>query len=165
MSTTFARLAPRLQDAIGTRLGWTSLRAVQEEAGGVILDGDNAIVLAPTAGGKTEAAMFPTLSMLLSEPSEGVGALYIAPIKALLNNQADRLGNYTEMVGLGALWLRHRAVVNEYVYTAGAHALCDRLGHRATLAEEQALFPLRNDRSLLGSVCNAGGQMHSHLAA
>ena len=62
MSTTFARFAPRLQDAIGTRLGWTALRAVQEEAGAAILDGDNAIVLAPTAGGKTEASMFPTLS-------------------------------------------------------------------------------------------------------
>jgi ATP-dependent Lhr-like helicase len=33
-------------------------------------------------------------------PADGVGALYIAPIKALLNNQADRLGLYTEMVGL-----------------------------------------------------------------
>jgi ATP-dependent helicase Lhr and Lhr-like helicase len=98
--TTFARFAPRLQEAIGTRLGWTSLRAVQEEAGAAILDGDNCIVLAPTAGGKTEASMFPTLSMLLTDPVESVGALYIAPIKALLNNQAERLGAYTEMVGL-----------------------------------------------------------------
>jgi ATP-dependent helicase Lhr and Lhr-like helicase len=98
--TTFSRLAPRLQQAVGTRLGWTSLRPVQEEAGAAILDGDNCIVLAPTAGGKTEASMFPTLSMLLSEPVQSVGALYIAPIKALLNNQAERLGMYTEMVGL-----------------------------------------------------------------
>ena len=29
-----------------------------------------------------------------------MGAIYVAPIKALLNNQADRLGLYTEMVGL-----------------------------------------------------------------
>ena len=29
-----------------------------------------------------------------------MGVLYVAPIKALLNNQADRLGLYTEMVGL-----------------------------------------------------------------
>ena len=27
-----------------------------------MLDGDNAVVLAPTAGGKTEASMFPAIS-------------------------------------------------------------------------------------------------------
>jgi ATP-dependent Lhr-like helicase len=98
--TTFARLSPRLQQAIVSRLGWTSLRPVQDLAGEALLAGHNAVVLAPTAGGKTEAAMFPTLSTLIDHPAEGVGALYIAPIKALLNNQAERLGQYTEMVAL-----------------------------------------------------------------
>ncbi len=98
--SAFSRFAPRLQEAIVARLGWTSLRPVQELAGEALLDGCNAVVLAPTAGGKTEAAMFPTLSGLVTEPPEGVAALYIAPIKALLNNQAERLGQYTEMVGL-----------------------------------------------------------------
>jgi hypothetical protein len=55
-------------------------------------------ILAPTAGGKTEASIFPTLSHMVENEPEGVGALYIAPIKALLNNRADRLGLYTEMV-------------------------------------------------------------------
>lgn len=100
MSTTFARLHPRLQQAIVARLGWTSLRPVQELAGDVILGGQHAIVLAPTAGGKTEAALFPVISSLLERQPAGVGALYVAPIKALLNNQAERLGTYTEMVGL-----------------------------------------------------------------
>jgi ATP-dependent Lhr-like helicase len=98
--TVFARFQSRLQEAIGTRLGWSSLRPVQELAGEAILDGKNAVVLAPTAGGKTEASIFPTLSLLMQEQLEGLGALYIAPIKALLNNQATRLGGYTEMVGL-----------------------------------------------------------------
>ncbi len=98
--SAFSRFPPRLQEAIVSRLGWTSLRAVQEEAGEALLDGDNAVVLAPTAGGKTEASIFPTLAMLLDQPADTVGALYIAPIKALLNNQEDRLGTYTEMVGL-----------------------------------------------------------------
>lgn len=100
MVTTFARLAPRLQDAIVSRLGWSSLRPVQELAGQALLDGHNAVVLAPTAGGKTEASMFPTLSMLMEKPPQGVGAIYVAPIKALLNNQAHRLGEYTQMVGM-----------------------------------------------------------------
>lgn len=98
--SVFARLAPRLQEAIVARLGWTSLRPVQEAAGEALLNGHNAVILAPTAGGKTEASMFPTLSQMVQSPPTGVGALYIAPIKALLNNQAERLGLYTEMVGL-----------------------------------------------------------------
>jgi ATP-dependent Lhr-like helicase len=98
--TIFSQLAPRLQQAIVARLGWSSLRPVQELAGTALLAGQNAVVLAPTAGGKTEASIFPTLSMLLDGAADGVGALYIAPIKALLNNQAERLGTYTEMVGL-----------------------------------------------------------------
>ena len=103
--SAFSRFPPSLQEAIVARLGWTELRPVQELAAHAILDGHNAIVLAPTAGGKTEASMFPVLARLLEEPPSGVGALYIAPIKALLNNQAERLGLYTEMVGLGRfLW-------------------------------------------------------------
>lgn len=98
--TTFARLDPALQSAIVTRLGWTSLRPVQELAGAALLDGHNAVVLAPTAGGKTEASIFPALSLALHRPPRGVGILYVAPIKALLNNQAERLGHYCEMVGL-----------------------------------------------------------------
>jgi ATP-dependent helicase Lhr and Lhr-like helicase len=98
--SVFARFAPRLQEAIVARLGWTTLRPVQELAGEAILAGKNAVVLAPTAGGKTEASVFPTLSGLVNDPPHSVGALYIAPIKALLNNQSHRLEQYTEMVGL-----------------------------------------------------------------
>lgn len=100
-ASAFSRFPPRLQQAIVARLGWSGLREVQELAGHAILDGKNAVVLAPTAGGKTEASMFPVLANLLAHPGTGesVRALYIAPIKALLNNQAERLGLYTEMVG------------------------------------------------------------------
>jgi ATP-dependent Lhr-like helicase len=73
--SVFARFAPRLQEAIFARLGWTSLRPVQEKAGHAILEGWNAVVLAPTAGGKTEAAMFPAISRLVDEPTGFVGLL------------------------------------------------------------------------------------------
>lgn len=98
--SVFSRFPERLQHAIAHRLGFTSLRPVQELAGEAILDGKNAIVLAPTAGGKTEAAIFPVLAGLMERPPTGVGAIYLAPIKALLNNQEVRLGEYAEMVGL-----------------------------------------------------------------
>ena len=98
--SVFSRFAPRLQEAIVGRLGRSSLRPVQEEAGEALLGGYNAVILAPTAGGKTEASVFPMLSLMVDEQPRGVGVVYIAPIKALLNNQRDRLGVYTEMVGL-----------------------------------------------------------------
>ena len=100
MVSVFSRLAPRLQDAIVARLGWSSLRPVQELGGSAILSGKNSVILAPTAGGKTEAALFPILSNMVETQPDGLGAIYVAPIKALLNNQSERLGLYTEMVGL-----------------------------------------------------------------
>ncbi|NMO18158.1 DEAD/DEAH box helicase [Pyxidicoccus fallax] len=98
--SVFSRFPPRMQEAIVSRLGFTGLRPVQELTARELLDGSNAVVLAPTAGGKTEAALFPILADLMERPVAGVGALYVAPIKALLNNQEERLGIYTEMVGL-----------------------------------------------------------------
>ena len=120
MDSVFARFPPRLQEAIVSRLGWSTLRPVQERAGHALLDGKNAIILAPTAGGKTEAAMFPMLARLIEREPAGVGLLYIAPLRALLNNQAERLGTYTSMVGLRRfLWhgdikdSQKRAFLNE----------------------------------------------------
>ncbi len=98
--SVFHGFPDRLQYAIANTLGFTSLRPVQELAGEAIEAGKNAVVLAPTAGGKTEASMFPVIAGLMREPPSGVGAIYVAPIKALLNNQEVRLGQYTQMVGL-----------------------------------------------------------------
>jgi ATP-dependent Lhr-like helicase len=89
--SVFARFSPRCRRP--SWRAWVEPPAPGARAGG---RGDpgrhNAVMLAPTAGGKTEASMFPTLSMLVEHQPEGVGAIYIAPIKALLNNQAERLG-------------------------------------------------------------------------
>ncbi len=100
--SAFSRFDPLLQEKIVANLGWTSLRPVQDMAAHEILDGRNCVVLAPTAGGKTEAAMFPVLSGCLRNQEPGLRALYICPTRALLNNQEDRLGRYADMVGLGA---------------------------------------------------------------
>jgi ATP-dependent Lhr-like helicase len=94
------RLHPHLQHAIIHDLGWRSLRPVQELTIDAILDGCNAVVLAPTAGGKTEASIFPVLSRILAENLKPVCALYVCPIRALLNNQEERLSSYARMVGL-----------------------------------------------------------------
>ncbi|WP_274622085.1 DEAD/DEAH box helicase [Myxococcus fulvus] len=100
--SAFHRLHPQLRHALVNELGWRSLRPVQELATEAILDGCNAVVLAPTAGGKTEASLFPVLSRILSEELEPVAALYVCPIRALLNNQEARVQRYARMVGLDA---------------------------------------------------------------
>ncbi len=100
--SAFFRLHPQLQHAIVHDLGWRALRPVQELATDAILDGANAVVLAPTAGGKTEASVFPVLSRVLAEGLRPVAALYVCPIRALLNNQEQRLQQYARMVGLNA---------------------------------------------------------------
>ena len=87
----FNRYAPFIQDYI-YRSGWKSIRAVQNAAGDAIFNTDcNVLLTASTASGKTEAAFFPILSLLDEEPSRSVGVLYIAPLKALINDQFGRL--------------------------------------------------------------------------
>jgi len=96
---SFDRLHPALQHHIVNTLGWPKLRPTQLEAIDPILDGLHGLLLAPTAGGKTEAAFLPVLSRILSEEWSGVSVLYVCPIKALLNNLEPRLKHYAGLVG------------------------------------------------------------------
>ncbi len=96
----FYRYAPFIQDYI-FRSGWQSLRGVQNAAGEAIFGTeDNVLLTASTASGKTEAAFFPILTLLDEEPSQSVGVLYIAPLKALINDQFGRLNELCEEAGI-----------------------------------------------------------------
>lgn len=95
----FDSLHPALQYHVVNSLGWSSLRPTQIEAIGPIQEGVHCLLLAPTAGGKTEAAIIPVLSRMLRENWRGVSVLYVCPIKALLNNLAQRLEHYAGLVG------------------------------------------------------------------
>ena len=97
--SAFDRLHPALQHHIVNSLGWSELREVQSASIDSYLDGSNLVVLAPTAGGKTEAAFFPVISQMLSESWSGTSVLYVSPIRALLNNQEERLRRYFGLVG------------------------------------------------------------------
>ena len=57
---------------------------------------DNVLLTASTASGKTEAAFFPILTLLDEDPPNSVGVLYIAPLKALINDQFGRLTELCE---------------------------------------------------------------------
>ncbi|WP_328934067.1 MULTISPECIES: DEAD/DEAH box helicase [unclassified Streptomyces] len=99
------RLHPGLVHHIVNTLGWPGLRPLQEEAIEPLLDGSDAVLLAPTAGGKTEAASFPLLSKMAQENWTGTSVLYVCPLKALLNNLLPRLETYSSWLGrTSALW-------------------------------------------------------------
>ncbi|MFE3147991.1 DEAD/DEAH box helicase [Streptomyces sp. NPDC059218] len=98
-------LDPVLVHHIVNSLGWRGLRPLQEESIGPVMAGEDTILLAPTAGGKTEAASFPLLSRMTAERWSGTSVLYVCPLKALLNNLLPRLETYTGWLGrTAALW-------------------------------------------------------------
>lgn len=89
----FDRYAPFVQDFI-YRSRWESLRAIQVAAGDAIFNtDDNVLLSASTASGKTEAAFFPILTLFSEDMPSSVGAIYIGPLKALINDQFMRLND------------------------------------------------------------------------
>lgn len=93
-SSNFTRLHPLIQRWIW-EAGWTELRDAQERAIPAILEGKrDVIIAAATAAGKTEAAFLPILTALLEEKRSSV--LYISPLKALINDQWERLEGLCE---------------------------------------------------------------------
>lgn len=105
MTDQFDLLHPGVQYHIANTLRWNGLRPTQAAAVEPILSGGDVVVLAPTAGGKTEAAMFPVLSRMAAEDWQGVSALYVCPLRALLNNLQPRLNGYCQWLGrTAAVW-------------------------------------------------------------
>lgn len=83
--------------------GWQTLRDAQEAAIPLLLEGTaDVIVAAATAAGKTEAAFLPICSRLAADPSPGLGVqvLYVAPLKALINDQYQRLAGLCERLDI-----------------------------------------------------------------
>ena len=92
----FDRYAPFIQDFIYSH-DWESLRSIQVAAADAIFNTqDNVLLTASTASGKTEAAFFPILTEFWENPPASVGALYIGPLKALINDQFVRLNDLCE---------------------------------------------------------------------
>lgn len=89
----FNRYAPFIRDFIYQN-NWEALRAIQVAAGDAVFSTDqNVLLSASTASGKTEAAFFPILTLFHEEPPRSVGAIYIGPLKALINDQFMRLND------------------------------------------------------------------------
>ncbi|WP_342677762.1 DEAD/DEAH box helicase [Methanofollis sp. UBA420] len=105
MSAVFSSLHPTLQGIIAGRLGWDDLRPVQEAACQAAADGRDLLVVAGTAGGKTEAALIPVIDAVLKGGLPGVACLCLSPLKALINDQEERMLEICTPAGLSvAKW-------------------------------------------------------------
>jgi ATP-dependent Lhr-like helicase len=80
---------PRSWNAYFGRFG--TLRPVQLEAMPPILAGENVLVTAPTAGGKTEAGLAPICERLAQNDWRGLSVLVVTPTRALVNDIYARL--------------------------------------------------------------------------
>ena len=85
---------------LAERLGWCELREVQEQAYTAIRGGNDVLIIAPTAGGKSEAALIPVLDDILKSGTKGVACLYLSPLKALINDQEERIAAFCRPTGL-----------------------------------------------------------------
>ena len=109
----FERYAPFIQDFI-YRNNWESLRAIQAAAGDAIFNtDDNVLLTASTASGKTEAAFFPILTLFSEDMPRSVGAIYIGPLKALINDQFSRLNELCEQEDI-PVWHWHGDVAQSH---------------------------------------------------
>lgn len=90
-SRAFDRLHPEIQRWIWEK-NWQALRDIQDRAIPAVLDGDDDILIsASTAAGKTEAAFLPILTAIKNDDAAGLSVLCVSPLKALINDQFQRL--------------------------------------------------------------------------
>ena len=109
----FDRYAPFVREFIYSR-GWQSLHEVQRTAARILFDTDyNLLIPSSTASGKTEAAFFPILSELYETDAPGIGVLYIAPLKSLINDQFERITALCEEADI-PVWHWHGDVAQSH---------------------------------------------------
>lgn len=100
-----SELNAAVQYHVVNSLGWRDLRPLQKAAIEPIRSGADCLLIAPTAGGKTEAAFFPLLSQMVEDDWHGLSVLYVTPLRALLNNLHPRLEQYATWLGRSVgLW-------------------------------------------------------------
>ena len=73
----------------------------QEEAIREIIFGENVIIEAPTASGKTEAFLIPIIQRIKTEGDSGnVFAIFVYPTKALARDQYPKIQKFAEKIGI-----------------------------------------------------------------
>lgn len=97
--SAFTGLDSAIEYHIVNSLGWPGLRPLQAASVDPVRSGSDCVLVAPTAGGKTEAAVFPLLSGMVEGNWSGTTILYVTPLRALLNNIHPRVSTYCSWLG------------------------------------------------------------------
>ncbi|MFP4217531.1 MAG: DEAD/DEAH box helicase, partial [Salinarchaeum sp.] len=87
-AAAFSILGDAVRSTLSDR-GFETPTEPQRKAIPLIARGEHTLVVAPTGTGKTETAMLPVLDAI--DPSFGITALYITPLRALNRDMRDRL--------------------------------------------------------------------------
>lgn len=82
-------------------LGIKQFYKFQEETIQEIIFGENVVIEAPTASGKTEAFLIPVIQKIKKESNDGnVFAIFIYPTKALARDQYPKIQKFAERIGI-----------------------------------------------------------------
>src|SRR3989475_4984900 len=92
-------LHPPILEALA-KLGFHEFTEPQRRAIPRIMEGESALVIAPTGIGKTEAAILPILHKILTEKPEPVSCMYITPLRALNRDMLRRMTFFGEQLGV-----------------------------------------------------------------
>ena len=100
MPSVFDNLHPMIRSGLA-ELGITDPTPPQRKVIQPILDGENVLLVAPTASGKTESALLPVFDMFLRAPKEkGISIIYITPLRALNRDIEKRMMFWADHLGI-----------------------------------------------------------------
>ena len=77
----------------------------QEEAIQEIIFGENVVIEAPTASGKTEAFLIPILKNKKRRKKRKCFAIFVYPTKALARDQFPKIQKFAEKIGINVKFL------------------------------------------------------------
>ena len=94
-------LDQRIVEALQSK-GITKFYKFQEDAINNIISGNNIVITAPTASGKTEAFVIPIIQKIIDTktPENNVSAIFVYPTKSLSRDQYPKIKEITDRLGL-----------------------------------------------------------------
>lgn len=95
-------LNPQLTYFLQYSLRWNNLNEIQLKAIPSISKGKDTLIIAPTASGKTEAALIPVYNEIITNQYKATSVLYIAPLRALINDMKERIDTWNRHFNLTA---------------------------------------------------------------
>ena len=93
-------LDSRLMYFLSEQLGWKDLNSIQNKAIPSVLNNKDTLILAPTASGKTEAALIPIFNDIIRKGHDPLSVLYVSPLKALINDMYNRIERWADYFDL-----------------------------------------------------------------